>query len=700
MRFGVWVSVALCLAVCQVAAYTYDNEGRAVPTPEELDIMLPKNKRRTLQETILEARWTEDVKSALTRRWNPSGSYAPSNVACPPLPEGSNYQGYIRNALNNEIGPQEQDYLTRHRNQTRSGWQDWLSRAQLDGNGGIDGGVEQFLSQHQPIVGFAVSGGGYRAMLHGMGVAQGFDGRNDTANQRGVGGLLQLADYFAGLSGGSWCTGSMAINNWATAQDMLAYLNLKENLVLPEDGKTKLYIDLFRDTDDKKDAGYPTAITDFWGRALSYHLLNRSTFPNEGQATTFSDIVNATNFKNAAYPFPIALAIGRQPKEVMINPNATYFEWNPYEFGSWQPEFEAFVPTGYVGTNLNNGEVASQDKTCVAGFENFGFVVGSSSTLFNAAYLQLLNSNSTKISSDIIKSVLSDLMHEQNDVAEVPNPFKGYSPNGNGDNNHFLSEDYVDLVDGGEANQNIPFEPLIQPARNLDLILAVDGSGDTSNWPNGSSLMETEKRMNMSMFSSVKFPRVPDMNTMVNQGLNTRPTFFGCQEQGTNVNNTPPIVVYLPSYPYSYFSNKSTYQLEYDNDDAQLFVDNSVNVSTMGGAMDDWHTCLACAIVQRGLLRTNKAFPEKCQTCYSKYCWNGEYNTTKPGNYTPPIGLPAFITSNGSELTEPPVTGSNESAGSAIDSFFGDGAAGLTEGIPRTLALAALTTITAAFALL
>ena len=62
--------------------------------------------------------------------------------------------------------------------------------------------------------------------------------------------------------------------------------------------------------------------------------------------------------------------------------------------------------------------------------------------------------------------------------------------------------------------------------------------------------------------------------------------------------------------------------------------------------------------------------------------------------------MPAFITSNGSELTEPPVTGSNESAGSAIDSFFGDGAAGLTEGIPRTLALAALTTITAAFALL
>ncbi|WFD43852.1 lysophospholipase [Malassezia psittaci] len=693
------------MAVSQSAAFASEQNGRKVFSSNDLDAALPEDQRDVLRRTILEARVIENARKKVQRRTNPSGSYAPSEVSCPALPSSTNknytYTGYVRNALDNVIGPQEQDYLTRHRNSTRSGWQDWLSRAGLDGNGGVSGGVSEYLNNgNQPVVGFAVSGGGYRAMLHGMGVAQGFDGRNATSTQRGVGGLLQIADYFAGLSGGSWCTGAMAMSNWATAQDMLAFMNLEENLILPKDGKTSLYIDLFKDVDAKKNKGFPTAITDYWGRALSYHLLNGTTYPNQGQAATFSDIVNVTNFQQATYPFPVVLSIGRQPDELIVNPNATYFEWNPYEFGSWQPNFEAFAPTGYVGSNLMDGQVNSSDKQCVGGFENFGYVVGSSSTLFNSLYMQMLEDNETSVLDGIIESVLSDVSHESNDVARTPNPFKGYSTDASNFQNNFIAQDDIDLVDGGEANQNIPFEPLIQTARNVDLIIAIDGSSDTSGWPNGSSLYETEKRMNMSEFQNNKFPSVPDMNTIVNLGLNTRPTFFGCAAENSSA-DVAPLVVYMPSYPYSYWTNTSTYQLQYNTSDAQKFIDNSVDVATMGGAMSDWHTCLACATLQRGMIRSKTSYPDKCTSCFSKYCWNGTYNMTLPGNYTPPLGFPEFVTSQGKTQAEPPVTGSNTTQ-AGIGSLFGEHSAGSswTETSHYGLAYAMATLIAAAFVVL
>lgn len=48
--------------------------------------------------------------------------------------------------------------------------------------------------------GIATSGGGLRASLYGAGTIAALDSRNET----NIGGLLQLAEYSSGLSGGSW----------------------------------------------------------------------------------------------------------------------------------------------------------------------------------------------------------------------------------------------------------------------------------------------------------------------------------------------------------------------------------------------------------------------------------------------------------------------------------------------------------------
>lgn len=141
--------------------------------------------------------------------------------------------------------------------------------------------------------------------INGAGFISGLDSRVSSAQSRGTAGMLQLASYATGLSGGSWAVGSFAINDWPTAQTLANDTwNLGENLIIPSDDTIGFYADLVSDVAAKRDEGYPTAITDYWGRALSYHLVN-STYPKEGQSTTFADIRNTTNFENAAYPFPI-----------------------------------------------------------------------------------------------------------------------------------------------------------------------------------------------------------------------------------------------------------------------------------------------------------------------------------------------------------------------------------------------------------
>ena len=62
-----------------------------------------------------------------------------------------------------------------------------------------------------PNIAVIVSGGGERAMLVGGGILAGLDSRNASAVANKVGGVQQLATYIAGLSGGSWITGSWAL---------------------------------------------------------------------------------------------------------------------------------------------------------------------------------------------------------------------------------------------------------------------------------------------------------------------------------------------------------------------------------------------------------------------------------------------------------------------------------------------------------
>lgn len=376
---------------------------------------------------------------------------------------------------------------------------------------------------------------------------------------------------------------------------------------------------------------------------------------------TFTQIANSGPFANANTPMPLIIADERQQNQLLIASNATIFEFNPWEMGSYDPGVVAFAPLQYIGSNFTGGS-ASGD--CVVGFDNIGFVVGTSSSLFNQFYLQINNTGSAGIIRDAISDILARIGEANDDISLWPNPFYGY----NAPTNAHANSNLLTLVDGGEDLQNIPFHPLIRSARDVDVIFAVDGSADTTtNWPNGTAILATsEASREYPNELANGFPNVPDTNTFVNLGLNNRPTFFGCENNGTK---NMPLVVYLPNAPYTYDSNASTFTLETTDMDRNAMIANAYNMATQANSTRDrnWPRCVGCAIMKRSWSRTNTTIPAVCNQCFTNYCWNGTTNSTMPLTYEPTLIVEGAAAAN-----------SGAKKGAAVEIYVPSSVAGVT----------------------
>jgi lysophospholipase len=175
------------------------------------------------------------------------------------------------------------------------------------------------------------------------------------------------------------------------------------------------------------------------GGALSHQLVNASDggpgtyFPrhlltletNFALAYTFSSIANDTNFADAQTPMPIIVAIERTTGQVQIATNSTIVEFNPWEMGSYDPGLSAFAPLKYVTSSFDNGTL-KRGSHCIAGVDNVGFVMGTSASLFNQAFLQIDKANNVPdFLLKAINNTLADIGEENRDIANWPNPFIG-----------------------------------------------------------------------------------------------------------------------------------------------------------------------------------------------------------------------------------------------------------------------------------
>ncbi|KAB2572337.1 Lysophospholipase 1 [Lasiodiplodia theobromae] len=590
----------------------------------------------------------------------PNG-YTPEEVDCPST------RPSIRQAAS--LSSSETSWLETRRNNTVSAMRDLLGRLNISGfdsNSYIDSAAKNISAL--PNIGIAVSGGGYRALLNGAGAVAAFDSRTPNSTESGhIGGLLQSSTYFAGLSGGGWLVSSLYGNNFTSVYDIInantdqsGDLWQFQNSILsgPEQGGIQIlntadyYSTIYDQVNGKVDAGFDTSITDYWGRALSFQLLNAS---DGGPGYTYSSIQDDDYFKKGDAPLPILVADGREPGQLVIASNTTNFEFNPWEMGSFDPTVFGFAPLRYVGSNFSGGQLPSSER-CVRGYDSLSFVFGTSSSLFNQFLLQI---NDTEGVPDSLKGVLTSALENfgesNNDIADwSPNPFYHW----NNETNQGASSKRLTLVDGGEDLQNIPLNPLIQPLRNVDVIFAIDSSADTVSdeapgWPNGTAMVATyERSLNVTQANGTIFPSIPDQNTFINLGLNNRPTMFGCD--AGNFSSTTPLIVYLPNAPYVFNSNISTFTREYSISQRNAMIENGYDVATMGnGTLDSqWPTCVGCAIMSRSWNRTGTTVPDVCTECFNKYCWNGDRNSTAT-TYIPEMKLEELKTTSAAVTTMP-----------------------------------------------
>ncbi|KAK1955821.1 lysophospholipase [Colletotrichum sublineola] len=576
---------------------------------------------------------------------SPSGGYAPAIVDCPAA------RPTIRSA--SALSPNETAWLTRRRSATVEPMRDFLTRAGIPN---FDAGayIDRLSSSPSqlPNIAIAISGGGYRALMNGAGFLAAADSRTpNSTSAGGIGGLLQSATYLAGLSGGGWLVGSLFTNNFSSVVDLQrgsqgsAVWKFDRSIFsgprepgLSIVNTAEYWRDIARQV-DTKDQGFEVSITDYWGRALSYQLINAT---DGGPAYTFSSIAESSDFQAGAQPFPILVADGRAPGERIISLNATVYEFNPFELGTWDNTAFGFAPLRYLASNFSAGRIAA-NGSCVRGFDQAGFVMGTSSTLFNQFILQNISSAGLP---DFIQSALTSILNvldqDNNDIAQyVPNPFFGWNPRTNVNAN----QSQLTLVDGGEDLQNIPLHPLIQPIRAVDVIFAVDSSADTNfNWPNGTALRATYDRVAEPIANGTLFPPVPDANTFINLGLNRRPAFFGCDASNFTLRSgqrVPPLIVYLPNAPYVAHSNVSTFDPSYSLEQRNAIIQNGYDSATQGNATLDaeWPVCVACAVLSRSMGRDRQSVPAACDACFQRYCWNGTLDTRAVAEYNPGFAI-------------------------------------------------------------
>ena len=402
--------------------------------------------------------------------------------------------------------------------------------------------------------------------------------------------------------------GSLSGNNWPTISSLQTAqwdTSFQNGLFAPEGVLVAAAdADIVADIEAKNAAGFSPTLTDPYARLLGYLLLEQ---PLGGVSDLVSGLSSQSQYTSHSVPFPIITCLGNDISTGQCDPpaNAKQYEFSPYEFGSWDSGIAAFTPTQYLGSSLSNGQPTTPG-VCETRFDNLGFIMGTSSNVFNE-----ICANNTTLPGDFgtLSTDLNALLAKvhtvttKDEYAVYPNPFYNFASSP-----AVSSMKQLTLVDGGESDQNNPIWPFLH--RSVDVIIVSDNSADTSdNYPDGSELYSTYVQAQAAGLS--KMPIIPSSSVFLAQGLNKRPTFFGCNSPSTAT------IVYLPNTNYTFDSGQSTARLEYSKSDARAMVANGNLIGNYNNS-PTWATCLGCGIMKK----SGASLPSTCTGCFSTFCYN------------------------------------------------------------------------------
>lgn len=122
---------------------------------------------------------------------------------------------------------------------------------------------------------------------------------------------------------------------------------------------------------------------DVYGRFLGYDFVGT---PEGANGVTMSSIASTSAFTSGELPYPVIQATNADVSRGELFPNSTdpLWEFGPYEFGSWNKEVGAFVPSKYLGSKLTAGRTTN--GSCETDFDNLGFITGISSNIIAVSH--------------------------------------------------------------------------------------------------------------------------------------------------------------------------------------------------------------------------------------------------------------------------------------------------------------------------
>ena len=138
--------------------------------------------------------------------------------------------------------------------------------------------------------------------------------------------------------------------------------------------------------------------------------------------------------------------------------------------------------------------------------------------------------------------------------------------------------------------------------------------------------------------SSSLCPYVPDTKTFLEKGLTAKPTFLDVMPKFDCIRERwcyPPLVVYFANRPYEYYSNVSTFDLTFTDEQKKGLIKNGFDVATrLNGTIDpEFKSCIACAVIRREEERRGIEQLDQCKKCFKNYCWDGTYASGPAENY-------------------------------------------------------------------
>ena len=473
-----------------------------------------------------------------------------------------------------------------------------------------------------PTIALTSSGGGFRATLSGAGTVQALDIRDGLVS---TSGLYQAITYHSGLSGGSWLLSSIISSNYATISTLLKSIwsvSLTNGLFNPSGSQAAVYKTINNDLLLKQAQGFRGTIADAWSRLISYAILPGA---NGGVDNLLSQVATKSNFKLALVPYPIILAqhVDLSGTSCLPPVDAPFWEFTPFETGSWDSRIASFTPTKYLGTSLTDGKPTG---SCTTAYENLGFIAGTSSSLFQdpgigfdvaepllSNFCQIadkLNISDTAAATNAAVGALpvgipSIQFTQVSDLfASWPNPFykRTAAP-------LVQAQQNLSMVDGGESGQINPIFPMLLPQRNISVIIVSDNTDGNNNYPSGKEMHATYLAAKAAGLT--KMPFVPEASVLLAAGLTSGPVFFGCGD------SSKATVVWMPNYSATAAGgNVDTSRMQYSASESAQVVNNGAAVMSQNNS-SAWAKCLGCAIMEG----TGSFLPPACKACFTKYCY-------------------------------------------------------------------------------